>query len=134
MVVLYVDGGCSGNGQTDMSKRRMVSLVTDDTGDVLRDESREGGSNNIAELIAVHLALNWCESNGIREVTVLTDSMNNLAWVNGRKVGKHLNDRERVLRIRDGIAHLRERINLTLEWVPREQNKAGHVIERRYGL
>lgn len=130
-MVVYVDGGCTGNGQKDVSKRLMVSVVTDEDGIVLRESSRSGGSNNIAELEAVALALLVAEAAGVRTLTVRTDSRNNLAWVKNTKLGKRLNDREAVLRLRAEIAQLRASIALTLEWVPRDKNLAGHELERR---
>lgn len=131
---LYVDGGCSNNGQTDMALRRMVSVVTTEDGTVLAEEREAGGSNNIAELIAVHCALLWCAANDISAVEVVTDSRNNLSWVNGTKVGKGINDRGRVLALKAAIAALRRKVSLRLTWVPREQNVAGHYIEAHYGL
>lgn len=131
---LYVDGGCSNNDQTDMTLREMVSVVTTEMGTVLFEEGEPGGSNNIAELIAVHAALQWCLANDVVEVEVFTDSKNNLAWVNKTKVGKRINDRGRVLALKAAIAALRRKVHLTLTWVPREHNVAGHYIERTYGL
>lgn len=131
-MVLYVDGGCTGNSQRDLALRRMVMVVTDDHGRVLSEQTAEGGSNNIAELIAVRDALRWCLGRQITDVVVRTDSQNNLAWVNGSRVGKTINDLERVLVLRDEIARLRKTVALTLEWIPRASNKAGHYIERIY--
>jgi ribonuclease HI len=133
-MVLYVDGGCSGNDQRDMTKRRMVAVVTDDTGVVLSERRETGGSNNIAELMAVHDALVWATSQYQHDVEARTDSRNNLSWVNGKKVGKSVNDRATVLDLRVRIATLRQRVCLTLTWVPRDENKAGQYIEGTYSL
>lgn len=132
-MVLYVDGGCSGNAQLDFLKRRMVWVVTDEEGTVLAESLRDGGSNNIAELLAVEAALQWCVDRQVDSVIIRTDSRNNLAWVFGKKVGMNINDRQAVLAIKAAIAKLRESVDLTLEWIPRERNKAGHYIERAYG-
>lgn len=132
--VLYVDGGCSGNEQRDMTKRHMVRVVTDELGAVVSDIHRTGGSNNIAELAAIRDALVWCDKNGLREVEIRTDSRNNLAWVEGSKVGKQINDRPTVLALRHEIHLLRQSIQLRLVWVPRKDNKAGHHIEAEYLL
>lgn len=133
-MVLYVDGGCSGNDTKDMAARRMVMVVTDEVGHVLCERSGIGGSNNIAELEAVLDALNWCAQHGQRAVEIRTDSRNNLSWVNGRKVGKAINDRGRVLALKATIQDLRSRVVFDLVWVPREENRAGHYIEGAYGL
>lgn len=134
MMVLYVDGGCSGNGQTDMARRRMVMVVTDAVGTVLSEQTDGGGSNNIAELRAVRDALAWCRSHDVFDVEIRTDSRNNLAWVLGSKVGQQINDRAAVLDLKARIARLRAPMDINLTWIPREQNKAGHYIERRYGV
>ena len=134
-LTLYIDGGCSGNGQRDLSKRRMVSVVTDETGAVLSETLTVGGSNNIAELIAVRDAIRWCGVKGIRRAHVMTDSKNNLSWTFGTKVGKAINDRETVLSLKAEITKaFVAGFDLTLTWVPREDNRAGHYIERVYAL
>ncbi len=132
--VLYVDGGCSGNDQRDVLRRRMVAVVTDARGAVLSNAEYPGGSNNIAELMAVRDALVLAASMAIGSIVVRTDSRNNFAWVLGRKLGPKLNDRTAVERVRATIAELRTTVSLRLEWVPREQNLAGQYIEKTYGL
>jgi ribonuclease HI len=130
---LYIDGGCSGNGQLDMSKRKMVSVVSDKKGRVLVEKTDTGGSNNIAELIAVKEALMWCATHDVKKVRIHTDSKNNLAWVYGNKVGKKVNDRARVMNLKTAINALRQEISMELVWVPRDDNLAGHYIEQNYG-
>jgi ribonuclease HI len=140
-MVLYVDGGCSGNEQHDLTKRRMVAVVTDDKGVVVHEREQAGGSNNIAELIAVRDALMWARDHreGPQPVEIRTDSKNNLSWVFNPKLGKRLNDRPTVEALRQEIAALSLRrcaeqwVPFTLVWVPRAENLAGHYIERRYG-
>jgi ribonuclease HI len=131
---LYADGGCAGNEQRDCFKRKMVAVVSDDQGHILIDKHQEGGSNNIAELLAVKEALLWCVANKIGDVEIRTDSRNNLAWVLGKKIGKKLNDRDAVLNLKTAIDACRSKVNLTLTWIPREQNLAGHYIQHKYQL
>jgi ribonuclease HI len=132
---LYVDGGCSGNGIKDQAARRMCFVVTDEWGGVLVERlDLKGGSNNIAELMAVEAALEWCEGHGISSVEIVTDSQNTIAWATKRKPGKHLNDKTRVLGIMGRIATLQQSVHFEMTWVPREQNIAGHVIEAAQGL
>ncbi len=133
--VLYIDGGCSGNGQKDLDKRRMIAVVADANGMLVNESHHHGGSNNIAELIALRDALRWCEGHGVREAEIYTDSENTRAWARpGSKTGQGINDRPRVLALKDEIAFLRHAIRIDLIWLPREQNLAGHIIEGRYGL
>lgn len=117
-----------------MAARRMVMVVTDADGQVLSERTAEGGSNNIAELEAVHDAVTYAYAQGFDALEVRTDSRNNLAWVHGSRVGKHINDRARVLLVKSLIDQMRTSLRLTLVWVPRDENKAGHYIEGRYGL
>ena len=134
MKILHTDGGCSFNGQKDISKRKMVSVVSDEQGKVLIDKHVEGGSNNIAELLAVKEALLWCVVNGVDEVEIRTDSKNNLAWVNGKEVGKNINDRATVMYLKTAINAVRQDVKLNLIWIPREKNLAGFYIEEKYKL
>lgn len=70
----------------------MKIVVTDETGIVLLEKSKKGGSNNIAELWAVAETMLFARSCGIPEVHIYTDSKNTKAWLQGR-IGKKLNDR-----------------------------------------
>lgn len=134
-IVLYVDGGCSGNHLQDLSLRRMVMVVTDENGVVLSEQEDVGGSNNIAELRAVRDALKWCKAQCQPVVEIRTDSRNNFSWVFGAKVGKDINDRAAVLATQADIAALRITIrHLKLVWVPRGVNKAGRYIEKTHAL
>lgn len=130
---LYIDGGCSGNAQKDLSKRHMIAVVTDSQGNVLYESEKVGGSNNIAELWAFveAIAIGAAAWPGAL-LTIYTDSRNTIAWAKCRKVGQGINDRQAVL-------DLQARIKATpvafhLVWIPREKNKAGHVIEAKYAL
>lgn len=128
--ILYTDGGCSNNDQKDISKRSMVFVVTDNWGNVLIDKAQQGGSNNIAELLAVREALTWVVQEKRPTVEIRTDSRNNFAWVLGKKVGKHLNDRTTVLAIKNVIDGLRQHIELKLVWVPRKATSPESTFSR----
>jgi len=132
--VVYTDGGCSANGQLDMTKRRMVVVVANDAGSVLVHREDEGGSNNIAELWAVAEALEWAATQPAQPLEIRTDSKNNFSWTFGRTLGKDINDRAAVEALQARIAEARKHVVFRLVWVPREENLAGHVIEERYGL
>ena len=131
--VLYTDGGCSNNDQPDASKRAMIAVVTDSTGTVLVEQRQHGGSNNIAELLAVKDGLAWAKEHRWNTVEIRTDSRNNFAWVAGR-IGKKLNDRYAVMDLYETIRRLREQVRMDLAWVPREANLAGRYIEETVGL
>jgi ribonuclease HI len=131
--ILHTDGGCSGNDQPHASKREMIAVVADANGNVLVETQVHGGSNNIAELLAVKEALVWATEHGYESIEIRTDSRNNLAWVAGR-IGNKLNDRGAVLDLYKTISLLRERVQVDLVWIPRDANLAGQYIEARYGL
>ena len=133
-MILHTDGGCSNNNQLDLTKRKMVAVVSDDAGNVLIEKTQEGGSNNIAELLAVKEALMWCFVNKVKEVEIKTDSRNTISWVFGRKVGKKINDRPTVMNLKTAIQALLQDIKLNLVWIPREENQAGEYIESKYSL
>ena len=59
---------------------------------------------------------------------IRTDSTNTLAWVQGR-IGRKMNDRNAVLEAWSRINLLRRDADLTLHWIPGEQNLAGKFLE-----
>lgn len=136
MKILYIDGGCSGNGQLDISKRKMVSVVADETGEVLIESRENGGSNNGAEFTALHLALNRACISGLKDIEIRTDSRNNIAWF--KKKGsefKGINNPLAIKVLKQEIEFLKDYFNeIKLVWIPREQNLAGHYIENKYKL
>ena len=134
MKKLYIDGGCSNNGQKDISIRKMISVVTDDGGTVLTDIEGFGGSNNIAELIALREAIIWAIKNKLDEVQIISDSKNTLAWYRNGVKNKKINDYQRTVAILEEIKTLRKLIKIDLRWLPREDNLAGHYIENCYNL
>ena len=127
-VTLYTDGGCTGNERLDASQRVMSAVVSDANGTILAHLTKSGGSNNIAELWSIELALRWAKESGHKAVVIKTDSQNNLAWVQGR-IGRKMNDRSAVLDIWSRINLLRQDVDLTLCWIPRENNVVGIVLE-----
>ena len=134
MKILYVDGGCSGNSQEDLTQRAMRAVVTDENGAMLVDKYKEGGSNNIAELWAVLEALQWAEKEGIEKVQIITDSRNNISWATKFKFGKGVNDPRQTQQLMDSIFKLRDKVKYEMVWVGRDHNLAGQYIESIYGL
>jgi ribonuclease HI len=134
MKILFTDGGCSGNEQRDPKRRQMIAVVTDENGSILVEKTREGGSNNIAELLAVKEAMAWAVDNEHDQIEIRTDSKNNLAWVLGTNVGKKINDRDAVLALKSSIDSLKRTVKIKLVLIPRSRNKAGHYIENKRPL
>ncbi|MDI6820919.1 MAG: ribonuclease H-like domain-containing protein [Patescibacteria group bacterium] len=136
-MILYVDGGCSNSNQKNQAIRKMVMVVTDESGNVLVEKTQEEGSNNIAELLAIKEALMWISVNKVDNVLIKTDSKIALTWIHSKKLGKHLNNRELTTTIRDIIRALMKGILVSFVWIPREESLAGHYIEGiegRYSL
>ena len=131
---LFIDGGCSGNDQKDMRKRRMISVVADERNNILIEEKSRGGSNNIAEFIALYEAIRYCVENKIENVEIITDSKNNLSWFNGQLKKRKQNNFEWILSIRNQIDRTRKQVNINLIWRPREENLAGRYIESKFKL
>lgn len=128
--VFYIDGGCLGNEQKYLSLRRMISVVADDKGNVLQEIKNDGGSNNIAEFIALKYALQYAINHGIGAIKIITDSKNNIAWFNGKKIGRKVNDYAQTKAIKDEIEILKTSVKIEIEWKDREENLAGHYIGR----
>ena len=112
---LFTDGSCD-NFQ-DIKDRTMVIVVTDDTGAVLVEKTKVGGSSNIAELWGVAEAMLWAKESQVAEIEVFTDSRNNLAWLKGN-VGKKLNDRNAVMDLLTAIENLKRCVNMSVSWIP----------------
>ena len=134
-MIIYTDGGCTNSNQKDQSIRQLIMVATDDSGEVLVERIINGGSNNIAELLAVLYALEWVmEEFILSDIVIKTDSKIAIGWIESGKFGKHLNNRELVAEIREKIAALCKDIKVSFEWVPREKSLAGHYIENKYNL
>lgn len=124
----YIDGGCSGNNQKDVSKRVMTMVVTDDKGFPLEIKKKRGGSNNIAEFWALKKCLDLAFLDEPEKIKIITDSRNNLAWFKGH-IGKKINDREAVFDLYYEIKSYKRIMDIDLEQVPREKNLAGVYLE-----
>lgn len=130
---LYIDGGCTNNNQKNLNLRKMVSVVSDDKGNILIEKENVGGSNNIAEFIALKEAMLYCAKNDIKNVDVITDSRNNTCWFKRLKRKKQ-NDFDRVADIKKEIDILKQIVKINLIWQPRAGNLAGQYIENKFNL
>lgn len=125
---LFTDGSC--DNFRNIKDRTMLIVVTDENGTVLVENTKLGGSSNVAELWAVAEAMLWAKESRVAELEVFTDSRNNLAWLKGN-VGKKLNDRNAVMDLLTAIENLKQYVNMSVSWVSREENVAGIFIEER---
>ena len=122
---IYIDGACSGNPGP------MRIALFDATTKFLKTRNRNGeGTNNIAEYQALILALTYLKHAAKDEqyVSVKSDSQLVVYQFNGYWKCKNATLRrylDRALQLAEEIPQL-----LTLEWIPREQNLAGHLLEK----
>ena len=113
----------------------MIIVVATPDANIVREDIEEGGSNNIAEFIALKAALEHAAQQGVKEVRILTDSRNNLAWFHKEgKNFKKINDPARVTSIKQEIELLKSKMVVSLKWIRREDNLAGQYIEKKYSL
>jgi len=108
-------------------------VVTDSAGRVLQQGHQQGGTNNIAEFLALRMALRYAVESSLREIRIVTDSRNNLAWFK-RNPGKSITDHAFVLGIKEDIEKLKTRLEIDLCWARREDNLAGQYLEHELGL
>lgn len=138
--ILFVDGWCSKSNQKNVKDRIMIWVVTDDTGKVLEEKRKKGGSNNIAEFLAIREALKYCVVNNIKNVVICSDSSCAISWYykefdEEKFLNKKINNAQEVLNIKKDIdCLLLEMENIIVKQIPREENLAGHYIENKYSL
>jgi ribonuclease HI len=118
MAVIYVDGS-GWNG------RRCGWCVLREGQDPIITESAIKHSNNEAEYIAVIEALQMKKAKGS---TIYSDSQLVVNQVNGEWACKT----PLLKPLRDQAQELLKKKKATLVWVPREENKAGKVLERKW--
>ena len=122
--VIYVDGGCAGNQQKDISQRRMVTCIYDEdmvTMDgkkfQIRPSIEKGGSNNIAEIMAVFEALRYAIDGGFDDIIIKMDSKVAYFWIKNGIKKKNINDFERT-------KYVLGRIHKIEKWL---ENRAGNL-------
>jgi ribonuclease HI len=128
------------SNQKDASKRTMIAVVSDSKGKILSDVSNHGGSNNIAELMAMEHALDIALKMKLKKLHIISDSRCAISQFkkdeskrNAKSIRK-MNDYEWYQAIKGRIDRLKQYIDVTLEWQGRDSNLAGHYIENKYGL
>jgi len=139
-MILYTDGGCTNNDQKDISKRDMVSVVSNECGDIVAEVNTHGGSNNLAELIAVEYALDYALQSRASSLHIISDSRTAISQFHKDESKRNLksirkmNDYEQYIGIKRRIDRMKLYLDVEIEWRPREDNLAGHYIEEKYCL
>ncbi len=116
----FVDGATFHNGAPNQSS---IVCVTDRFGKVLIERSIGNKTNNEAELIAIYEAIRLANQPHIYSDSQL--AVNLLQRQYSTKI-------PRLLKIIKEIDRLDN--TFTISWIPREQNKAGHYLEKKYAL
>ena len=121
MIVIYTDGGCSGNPGPGG-----WAFVVSENGEIR--EYRSGGdqstTNNKMELTAVINALEYAKSNGERDVVILTDSQyvkNGITvWIHSwKKNGWRTSSKAPVKNVEYWVTldKLNDELNVDWQWV-----------------
>lgn len=124
---LYTDGASKGNGSK--GQRAYVAVYDESRRQIVVDEAVGNRTNNEAEFIAVMRALDYAIAQGMTgDVCIVTDSQLTCNQILGLWKVKAEHLRPMVLACQRKLQEARAEIT----WVPREQNHAGHYIERRH--
>ena len=130
MIVIYTDGGCSGNPGPGG-----WAFVVSENGEIR--EYKSGGdqstTNNKMELTAVINALEYAKANGERDVVILTDSQyvkNGItAWIHSwKKNGWRTSSKAPVKNVEYWVTldKLNDELNVDWQWVKGHAGIAGN--------
>ena len=130
MIVIYTDGGCSGNPGPGG-----WAFVVSENGEIR--EYRSGGdqstTNNKMELTAVINALEYAKANGERDVVILTDSQyvkNGITvWIHSwKKNGWRTSAKAPVKKVEYWVTldKLNDELNVDWQWVKGHAGIAGN--------
>lgn len=121
-IEIYVDGSCRGNPGP------MKAIVLIDCGGTEKEIIKDlgSGTNNIAEYEAVKIAMDWLKQNNVMGARIFTDSKLVVEQLRGRYAVRaaHLMNTFKYCR---ELMHL---YNITVDWLPRDTNKAGILADR----
>jgi len=130
MIDIHIDGASKGNNSKVCERRAYTCLVVPDRNEVLISE-RGNLTNNEAEWDALIEALFYIKSQKIKEkIRILSDSQLVVNQYNDEYKIKNVSLKFRYEHAKR-LVKLYE-IDLILKWIPREENYAGHELERRF--
>lgn len=119
----YFDGGCKPNpGRMD------IGVVCKKLG-IAHYEKRGRGTNNQAEWLALIQAVRFARDHGVASVTFIGDSQLVVNQAMGRWQIKNAEMRDLCAEFRNEVAGM----DYYVQFVPRERNLAGHLIEAQEG-
>lgn len=126
MNVFYVDGATKNNGK--IGSQRSYICVTDGDGNVITDHHIGDRTNNQTEVLALLSALKRIDFDNIKDATIYSDSQ---LIVNGVTGKWNITAPQLFLYIRKA-RELVAKTGATIIWIPRNGNKAGIYLERKY--
>ena len=124
MTDIYIDGGCSGNPGPmriamfipDYNIRRILELLVH-------------GTNNIAEYMALVMTLKFLIRNTIPHVELFVIKSDSKLVVEQMNGTWKVNDEILLSLHNQAIGLLKLLPKVTLQWIPRDQNLAGKLLE-----
>jgi len=81
-------------------------------------------TGNQGEYLALIMALHWLRAQDVKSATILSDSQLMVRQFNGEYKAKH----PRLVQLLQQARQLANTLNITVKWVPREENEAGKCL------
>lgn len=146
MLVIYTDGSYKTSQQnTDTKTVSLVSaFYTEDKTKIEEIQIERNPSlkqySNLAEWIAIGLAVDFALEQGEQELLIKTDSKVCCAWFRSVGYGEYRHKKNGKKRefatsnhqdVFDYLVKVSEEINIELEWVPRDENIIGVILEEK---
>lgn len=135
-MIVYVDAGTKNNGSR--GNQQTVIVVADESGEILFEKQIGDYTNNEGEILAVLAALKNVYP--LRSKEIYSDSRVAVGWaVKGKDPEKNKRKKKGALSDRhiyfiNSTNTLLGLTGSTIQWIPREENKAGWYIENKYSL
>lgn len=130
-MTIYTDAGTKRNGQK--GKQETIIVVADNQGKVLFEKQIGDYTNNEGEILAIIAALKNVYP--MQSIKIKSDSQIAVNWTKrgkNKKKSKRLTGRHfSFINTAHTLLYLS---NSDIEWIPREQNLAGHYIENKFKL
>lgn len=122
---IYIDAGTSNNGSPYQDSK--ICLMD---GERIIIQGIGNCTNNEAEFHALEFALIYIEKKEKKDAHIYSDSQLVVKMANKEWKGKKKELRALALICNEKI----NAMGVRLSWIPREENKAGHILEKLYSI
>ena len=134
--IIFTDGACKFNNKKNISSRRMFVCIVDPqipNHFQIRGAVKKGGSNNIAELLAVWIGIEYAFKKNYKNLLIKIDSQTIYYWIRrGAIKNMKINDPELTQKLLDRIQRIKGWFQkFEVEVVPRLENKAGIILDEK---